>query len=383
MSREPVITHLRCASGGGGGADRVILNTVPRLQAGRFGQTVLYLVNSGADAGGLIEPLRQRGLGCEAIPGRRIFDLRQFLALRRFVLGHGIRLLHCHDAKADLYGFLLRLTHPSLKLISSLHGWTEKTRRGRFYSRLDKAVLRRFETVIAVSEHTAGIARQNGIRRVVVVPNGIDADDWSPVTESRPGDRPFTLAYVGRISAEKGPLDFVATALAVSRRDPDSVFVVLGDGPDLPAMREAVAAAGLGNRFDFRGFRPPAELKAAYRAMDVLVLPSRREGLPLALLEACAMGVCVAAFSVGGVPELITHGRNGLLAEPGNTEDLARQILTLRQDPALRDRLREQARATVVSHFSVVAQVRKLEAVYAETLIDLPGRSPGGRASHA
>jgi glycosyltransferase involved in cell wall biosynthesis len=153
-------------------------------------------------------------------------------------------------------------------------------------------------------------------------------------------------------------------------QQPDIRFVVLGEGPDLPAMKTAVEAAGLGENFDFRGYQTQEELKKVYRAVDVLVLPSRREGLPMTILEACSMEVCVAAFSVGGVPEIITHGRNGLLAQPGNIAELAAQILALRQDALLSARLRSNGRATVVNRFSVQAQVRELEAVYADTLRD-------------
>ncbi|MEI6562940.1 MAG: glycosyltransferase family 4 protein [bacterium] len=365
-----MIVHLRCASGGGGGADRVILNTVPWLQTGLFRQAVLYLVKPGSDVSGLINPLSQRGLICCAMPGCSVFDFRQLLAVRGFIIEHKVRILHCHDAKADIYGFLLRLMLPSLKVISTLHGWTEKTRRGRIYSRLDKTILRRFNVVIAVSEHTARIARNHGIRRVVVVHNGIDPDEWPLALsrESRPGNAPATIAFVGRISAEKGPMEFVETARAVALQQPDSRFVVVGEGPDLPAMKDAVDSAGLSRNFDFRGYLSPENLKFAYPSMDVLVLPSRCEGLPMSILEACSMGVCVAAFSVGGVPEIISHGQDGLLAKPGNTGEMASQIVTLLQDKLLSARLRRAARTTIETRFSLQAQVRQLEAVYVEVL---------------
>lgn len=370
MIPKTIIAHLRCASGGGGGADRVIYNTVRRLQDGPFGQTVLYLVKEGTDVSSLLDPLRQQGVLCRVMPGRRVFDLRQFLSVRRFVLEHKVRILHCHDAKADIYGFLLRLTYPSLRVISTLHGWTEKTRRGRMYGRLDKTVLRWFDVAIAVSEHTARLAREHGIQRVRVVHNGLDPEEWrtAPAMEPRPGSHPFTIAYVGRISSEKGPLEFVEIARVVVLQQPDIRFVVLGEGPDLPAMKTAVAEAGLGEYFDFRGYHTQEELKKVYMAVDVLVLPSRREGLPMTILEACSMEVCVAAFSVGGVPEIITHGRNGLLAQPGNIAELAERILTLRREAPLSARLRSNGRATVVNRFSVQTQVRELEAVYTDTL---------------
>ncbi len=366
MNPDISVAHLRCASGGGGGADRVILNTVPRLQAGHSSQSVLYLSRTESDAAGLVEPLRRQGVPCQVFPGHRVFDLRQFLAVRRFVMDHQVRILHCHDAKADVYGFLLRLLRPSLKVVSTLHGWTEKTRRGRLYSRLDKAMLRRFDAVIAVSGHTAGIAGNNGIRRVTVIHNGIDPDLWrpGPSVNDRSSDPPFTVAFIGRLSAEKGPLEFVELAREIEQRLPGNRFVVIGEGTELSAMKNAAEASGLGDSFDFRGFQSPENLRAAYSGIDVLALPSRREGLPMAVLEACAMGVCVAAFSVGGVPEIITHGQNGLLAQPGNIGELAGQIVSFRQDGRLGDRLRSLARASIVERFSVQAQVRQLEAVY-------------------
>lgn len=366
MNPDISVTHLRCASGGGGGADRVILNTVPRLQSGRFSQSVLYLSRTESDAAGLVEPLRTQGVPCQVFPGHRVFDLRQFLAVRRFVMEHRVRILHCHDAKADVYGFLLRLMRPSLKVVSTLHGWTEKTRRGRLYSRLDKAMLRRFDAVIAVSGHTAGIAGNNGIHRVTVIHNGIDADLWRPGSPVKaPGSsRPFTIAFIGRLSAEKGPLEFVGLAREVEHRLPGNRFVVIGEGPELAAMKGAAEAAGLGASFDFRGYQDAESLKAAYSGIDVLALPSRREGLPMAVLEACAMGVSVAAYSVGGVPEIIAHGQNGLLAQPGNMGELAGRIVAIRQDEGLGARLGSQARAVIVERFSVQAQVRQLEAVY-------------------
>jgi glycosyltransferase involved in cell wall biosynthesis len=367
---EAVIAHLRCASGGGGGADRVIFNTVRRLQGGVFGQAVLYLVKKGTTVSGLVDPLHRAGVPCQIIPGGRVFDFSQFFWVRRFVLKNRVGILHCHDAKADIYGFLLRLLHPSLKVVSTLHGWTGKTRRGRLYSRLDKAVLKRFDAVIAVSEHTAAIARDYGIRRLWVVHNGIDPDEWCFESPGRsPQDKaPFTVAFVGRISAEKGPLEFVKIAQAIVLKRPASRFVVMGEGPDLPAMKAAVALSGLDGNFDFCGYQPPETLKAAYGAMDVLILPSRCEGLPMAILEAFSRGVCVAAFSVGGIPELITHGHTGLLVSPGDTAGLATQILTLQQDASLSSRLRVNAREAVVTRFGVQSQVGKLEAIYGDIL---------------
>jgi glycosyltransferase involved in cell wall biosynthesis len=340
------------------------------MQNGPFRQAVIYLVKAGTDVSGLVNPLRQLGLFCQVMSGCRIFDVRQFLAVRRFVRENKVCILHCHDAKADVYGFLLRLIQPSLKLVSTLHGWTEKTRRGRFYSRLDKVVLRRFDAVIAVSEHTAKIAREKGVQRVSVVHNGIDPKEWNPGLPEGPRQEghPFAVGFVGRISAEKGPLEFVETAHAVFLKKPDSRFVVIGEGPDLPAMKTAVAEAGLSGNFDFRGYHLPEALKRAYPGLDVLVLPSRCEGLPMTILEAFTMGVCVTAFSVGGIPEVVIHGHNGLLAPPGNVTDLAAQILALRQDSCLSARLRINAKADVASHFSVQAQVRKLEAVYRNML---------------
>jgi len=370
MAKPNGLLCLRHASGGGGGADSVIVDTVGRLDPARFGIKVAYLCGLDDDLSSLLQRLDRAGIGHFRFPGRRVFDAGQFMALAGLVRRERIGVIHTHDPKTDVYGALLGLLFPRLKRICTLHGWIEATKKGSFYAWLDRRAVAGADIVIAVSEHTAAIARKHEIAKVKVARNGIDIADWGPVTadrHARPADerdRPFTIGYVGRLSAEKGTADFVRVARLVLDRKPGCLFMVIGEGPAGPAMQAAVEAHGMTQDFRFAGYLERDELRTAYESMDVLLLTSHTEGLPITVLEAAASGVCVVATRVGGVPELVTHGQNGLLAEAGDAETLSKHVQEVAADPELAERLRSNGRRVVAEEFSIESRVVKIEEIY-------------------
>jgi glycosyltransferase involved in cell wall biosynthesis len=136
-------------------------------------------------------------------------------------------------------------------------------------------------------------------------------------------------------------------------------------------MERAARAMGLGGAIRFAGYLDEPELRRAYEQMDALLLTSDREGMPVSLLEAAAMEVCVVAAEVGGVPELVRHGETGLLAPPGDAGALAEAVWRLRGDPALAQRLRSAGRRLVEERFSAERAARDVEGVYGR-LLGLP-----------
>jgi glycosyltransferase involved in cell wall biosynthesis len=369
MAESSAILFLRHAAAGGGGADSVVLGVAARLDRDRFRPVLGYLRKHGQDASELAAKARRRSLDFVETPGRRWFDPVQFGRLSRLVRERDVRLVHCNDAKTDVYGWLLGFCHPSLRRVTTLHGWASSTRRGSLYNRLDKWAAARFDAVIAVSEHTARIAEAHRIPRVRVIRNGIDAGEWR---RSRPvAQRTGTglcVGYVGRLSREKRPDCFVEAARRLAQRDRGMRFLVVGDGPERSAMERDAHAAGLDGAIRFLGYLDEPELKAQYEQMDVLMLTSDREGLPISLLEAAAMEVCVVATRVGGVPELVRDGHNGLLAPPNDAAALAEAVASLARDPMLAEGLRRNGRRAVETEFSLQRTVGAVEAVYDEVL---------------
>jgi glycosyltransferase involved in cell wall biosynthesis len=374
-----MILHLRQTEGGGGGADRVIAGLCGVVDRERFPFHVALLRLKTKDVSPLLREMSERGIPVSEFPGGRVLDLGQLRSLGRFIRDRKVRLLHSHDPKSDLVARLLALFHPGLKTLSTLHGWIGGTRKSDFYVWLDLAALKGFDRVIAVSNRNAEIARRAGVRRVEVVHNGIDTDWWKTDDASDRlcdgGASPLTVGFVGRLSREKGPADFVRLAAAILERRPESRFVVAGSGPEEENMKETTRSLGVEGAFRFCGFVDPGALKILYGEMDVLALTSTTEGLPMNALEASAMRVCVAAFGVGGLPEVVEDGRDGILVEYGDIPSLADRIVGLSSDPKTLRAMTGAAREKVEKRFSLRRAVGRIEEVYAELLSSKRPRS--------
>jgi len=154
----------------------------------------------------------------------------------------------------------------------------------------------------------------------------------------------------------------VQAAQQVLERVPLARFAVAGDGPLRADLEEQARGLGLGDKFRFLGYR--SDMHQVIAALDVYVLPSLWEGLPLALLEALAMNKLIVCTRVGGNPEIITEGENGLIVEPGDPGALADALVRALQDKALQDSAAQHNRAKFERTFSEPAMVGAHEALY-------------------
>jgi len=171
----------------------------------------------------------------------------------------------------------------------------------------------------------------------------------------------LVVGTVANLRAQKAYPDLLEAAVQVVEQLPDVRFVAVGQGPLEMEIRARHARLGLGNRFLLLGHRPDAVRVMA--ACDVFVLASLYEGLGVAIMEALALGLPVVATAVGGVPEVVEHGREGLLVAPGEPRVLAAALLTLLEDPERRLRMADAA-AQRGMRLSIDAAVRRTEAVY-------------------
>lgn len=179
----------------------------------------------------------------------------------------------------------------------------------------------------------------------------------------RPGE-PVHILSVGRLSPEKGQLGLVeAFALAVDR-GLDARLVLVGSGPDEARVRRAVADRRLGDRVEFLGQQPEAEVLRAMGRAHLFVIASFMEGLPVVLMEAMALGLPVIAPAITGIPELVTHGETGLLFAASHWDELAARMAQLAGDPDLRARLAEAARARLLPEFDVNTSAARLEDLF-------------------
>ena len=207
---------------------------------------------------------------------------------------------------------------------------------------------------------------------VEVVYNGIDFDaleasvDLGAARAARaslgiPPDAPV-LGSAFRMSEEKRPSLWVEVAGAVARHNPRAHFIVCGDGPERRDMAELALRLGIGDRLHLPG--PQANIASWYKAMDVVMLTSRHEGLPNVLLEAQCLGVPVVAPDVGGMSETVWQGVTGWTIKDADAAALAERVLYCLGDPGWRQRAQAAAPPFVKERFGMAAMLRRTLEVY-------------------
>jgi glycosyltransferase involved in cell wall biosynthesis len=179
------------------------------------------------------------------------------------------------------------------------------------------------------------------------------------------------VVHVGNIRPHKGHSTLIRAAASIKAARPDVVMVSIGaekNPGDLERVRREAAELGVAETIRFLGRRPDALRFVA--AADVFLNPSDVEGLPLAVLEAMALGTPVVATSVGGVPSVVKDNETGLLVAPSEPESLARATLRLLADSEVAEKLAGAAREVVERAYSLEAMVLAQEAVYRAVLDD-------------
>ncbi len=371
MPGRIVVLHLRASSGGGGGPEKTIFNTVAAIDPRRVDYHVAYLRKNGQDLDPTRDLARKVGASFHEFSGRAVFDLGQARALAALIRTLKADILHAHDPKTDLLALGLAPFFPRLRRVTTLHGWVahQGSAKSALYVRLDKLALPAFHAVIAVSRAIAAEARRYRAKNIVLMHNAVDTVWWrrenAPPARRDPS-RPFVVGFSGRLRHEKGPLIFLATAKRLLAADPSIRFAMAGTGPQEADARRMAADPGLAGKVAFYGRLDAEAMRGYYAGLDCLLSPSLTEGLPNTLLEAMAMETPVVATSVGGVSDLVRDGENGLLRPSGDVEGLAAAVARLKDEPGLARRLAENGKATVERDFSFAERTKKLMALYEE-----------------
>ncbi len=274
-----------------------------------------------------LKECRAAGLKTLSVPDSFPGDIRMIGRLRRLILEKRIDLVITHDYKAGFYTFF-SLRRQAVRQIAYFHGVTSEDRKVRIYNAIDRQVLKRLGQVIAVSERTGELLVEMGIpsKRIVVVPNAIDDASLSSENQFEVrAEGPARIVAAGRFSYEKG-FDLLLQALKIVKDTVPAFKIDLyGLGPEEEKLKRMVRDLSLGDMVTFCGFVD--DLLPALRKAEFLVMPSRSEGMPVTVLEAWSQRLGLIATTVGGVPEIVTDGVNGLLVPSEDVEALAAKIV--------------------------------------------------------
>jgi glycosyltransferase involved in cell wall biosynthesis len=297
------------------------------------------------------------------------------VALARCLRRERVDVLHTHLFEPSVVGLLAGVLARTPVRVMTRHYSNYHTRIGKqWHVRADRLCNKMSHAIIAVSQHTADhIVTEEATRaaKVHVILNGIDfsrvrvSDPSAPARLRRElgaAERPLLL-LPGRLHPEKGQSHlFRALPLVRQRLSPKPLVLVAGDGSFEAVYRAEVRSLGCDDLVKFLGFR--TDLPDLMAAADLVLLPSVAEAFGLVLAEALYLGVPVVATRVGGIPEIVSDGIDGILVPPADSGALAEAITELLSDEPRRRKLAGSGRAKVEERFRFEDMVRRYEQLY-------------------
>ena len=283
--------------------------------------------------------------------------------LYRYLVKNQIDILHCHMYHATVKGALIGRMASVPVIVTSEHG-KNAWKRWRHHVMEKYIVNPLVAKRVAVSEDIRQIRiREDGVapKGIMVFPNAVDTN--VPVKKTSAEVR--VIGALGRlVDAKDYPVLIQAIGRLVSEGR-DIRLQIAGEGEEREVLERQINDLGLSGVVDLVGIQPANEFMSA---IDVFAMSSKREGVPVALLEAMARGLPIAATAVGGIPEIINDTVEGLLCEAGNPAALAANIATIIDDVALRQRIGSQARQKVIERYSVDTVVGAWSRLYSMLL---------------
>jgi len=354
-----------------GGAERLLVDTVTCGDREQFDYEVAWVLE---DVAALVPTLEERGVVVHPLGARSNADMRWMGRLRQLLRAGRYDVVHFHLPHTAALGRLAAVSLPRAErpaIVYTEHSlWNKMAVAVRLVNRAGIGLDR---SLIVVSE-AAHEALPRALRpRARVIVHGVDLSASDALVADRDRiragvrselgipDGDLMVLTVANLRPEKGYDTLLDAARLVVDRDLPVRFVSVGIGSEEAAMAERHRALGLGDRFTFLGLRQ--DVLRLLVAADLFVLPSRQEGLPVVLMEATSVGLPIVATAVGGVPQVLTDGVDGLVVPPDSPEDLADGVARLVVDPELRRRLGVGARERSVM-FDVAEASRQIEGIY-------------------
>jgi glycosyltransferase involved in cell wall biosynthesis len=363
---SPAVRILHVVAGMGiGGAERIVVSLATHQRGAG------HAVAVAAPPGALDAELAAAGVARFTFPERgrsRAGAALSAVAVARAVRASRAEIVHAHNVKASAIAWAgARLARRRVPLVATFHGVAVAEDAAAV------ALLRRMDRVACVAGELAARLRTAGLApgRLTVIPNGIcAAEPLDPGRRARIDAEldlggTHVLAAVGRLAPVKAYDRFLHAAAALAALRPDVRFLLVGDGPERPALEMLAGRLGIAERVRFTGAREDARDLIA-RA-DAVVMTSNSEGLSLTALEALDAGVPVLAPAVAGMRELLAGGAGLLLADtrPETVADAAAGLL---DDPARRREMGAAGRALVRERYAPARMFAAYDALYAELL---------------
>ena len=358
---------------GFGGAETFLIDLCVALPSDRY-QTIVCAV---AGEGPRAADLRRAGIEFLALQARSNWDATALVRLVRLMRRRNVGIVHTHLFVGGVFGRLASiLAGVPIRLTTEQNAYAPGYTLPRWQVLTDSVLARLTHQMVAVSQGTQEfLVREESVpaEKIRVVPNAIQWPTPIPLSEVEAVKQelgaaerfPF-LGTVARLTPQKG-LKYLIQAVSVLRSHfPDLLCVIVGEGELRPDLESLVRQLGVEHHIHFCGLR--RDVAAILQGLDLFVLPSLFEGLPLSLLEAMAAGRPVVATRVAGSSEVIEDGVNGRLVPPKDADTLAQAIEALLTDQVLAQDLACRGQETIRDKYTIGPVAREYDRIYGDLL---------------
>lgn len=358
------VLHLR-SSGGILGAEKVIQEIA--MKSGHFGyESVVGIIHDSDDPHPeYVDFLRNYKIETVVFDGKGKVDIKRIKCIEKYVNNQKIDLLHSHGYKEDYNCLFLKQKIPK---IATNHLWKRTNIKSKIYTIMDALFLQFFNIVTGVSSEIMDDMRKYHLRRTVKIPNGIDTDYYCPIEKSIylykeleiPKDS-VILGMISSITKVKGH-EIAIKAFKKIRNSRQIYLLVIGEGEMSDYIKNLADLEGIKENVRFAG--KTERVRDYLSIIDIFLITSFREGLPMALLEAMAVEKPVIATRVGEIKRVIADNVNGILINPNDVQQLVQRTDQLIKDKNMRINMGIEARKSVIKKYSSTKMVRNYCRLY-------------------
>ncbi len=373
MAIDDKIRLLHIASGDlWAGAEMQLYSLLESLRDNKRFEISALLLNDGRLAGNL----RNSGIETHIIPESEYGFRRIVTAAAAYAEKNKFDIIHSHRYKENILAAILKKRGLAKYLVQTVHGAGEPftglaSLKSRVFSTLNDYFTRKyFDRIITVSDDLRRrLSKRFPSAKLLTIHNAIEPRKLAirrPPRQMRtelgiPDDR-FLIGSAGRMVPVKGYDRFIMMAKAIRDKSPKTGFILVGEGPQRKALMKIAAEQGLGDTIVFTGFRD--DVYDIINSLDIFVISSLHEGIPMVLLEAMALGKPVVATAVGGIGEVIEDGISGMLVPADDLSALAETCLRLIAESGVRQSLSQQSRLRIEREFSTNTLRRRMIELY-------------------
>ena len=326
--------------------------------------------------GRLAEELKRLNISLHILEEKENNPVKLFIKTYRWLKHQDIDLVHSHRYKENIIGSLAARTGGIQHIVRTYHGMPEpfggfKNVKYKSYIFLDYLASRLLvkQIITASFDIKKRLSPKLGEKKITSIPNSVNLDSLKIKKSPRRvreilgiDDNCRIIGSAGRLVPVKGYQVFLKAAQLIKQKESRVKFLIVGDGPEKSNLEKLADELKISEDFLFPGYRE--DVQDIINAMDVFVLSSFHEGIPIALLEAMALEKPIVATKVGGIPEVVTDQISGILVEPDDPEKLAQKSLYLLQEREIRKKMGSEAKRRIEESFTAERMAQKVLEIY-------------------